>query len=108
MAMPFRAILSSAVLVGALLFTPAQAEVLRLSYTYVIDGGATVSDPPVMDGFSDLDVFSEAPGGGFEARSAPIVSPDTVDLDGGTLAVTVAPQPSTWTTTLLDFAGLGL
>jgi hypothetical protein len=108
MAMPFRAISSSAALAAALLLTPAQAEVLRLSYTYVIDGRATVPDPPVMNGFSDLEVFSEAPGGGFDVRSAPIGSPDTVDLNGGMLAVTVAPQPSIWTTTLLDFAGLGL
>jgi hypothetical protein len=66
---------------------------------------ATISDPPVI---CDLDVFSEAHGGGFEIQSAPIVSPDRVDLAGGTLAVTVVPQPSTWTTTLLGLAGLGL
>jgi hypothetical protein len=59
-----------------------------------------------MGGFSDLDV-SEAHGGGFEVQSSPIVSSDTFD-DAGTLAVTVVPQPSTWTTTLLGFAGLGL
>jgi hypothetical protein len=105
--MPFRVILSAAV-VAALFLTPGQAEVLHLSYTYAIDGMATVSDPPAMGGFSDLDVFSAAHGGGFEVQSGPIVSPDTVDLDGVTLAVTVVPQPPTWTTTLLDFAGLGL
>ena len=106
--MPFRVILSAAAVAAALLLTPGQAEVLHLSYTFAVDGMATVSDPPVMGGFSDLDVFSEAHGGGFEVQSRPIFSPDTVDLDGGTLAVTVVPQPSTWTTTLLDFAGLGL
>jgi hypothetical protein len=106
--MPFRVILSAAAVAAALFLTPGKAEVLHLSYTYAIDGMATVSDPPVMGGFSDLDVFSEAHGGGFEVQSAPIVPPDTVDLDGGTLAVTVVPQPSTWMTTLLGFAGLGL
>jgi hypothetical protein len=105
--MPFRVILAGAAVAAAFFLTPGQAEVLRLSYNNAIDGMATVS-APVMRGFSDLDVFSEAHGGGFEVQSAPIVSPDTVDLDGGTLAVTVGPQPSTWTTTLLGFAGFGL
>ena len=104
--MPFRVILAAAAIPAALFLTPGQAEVLHLSYNNAIDGMATVSGP-VMRGFSDVDVFSEARGGGFEVQSAPIVSPDTVDLEGGTLAVTVIPQPSTWTT-LLGFAGLGL
>jgi hypothetical protein len=104
--MSLRAILSAAAVAAALFLTPCQGEVLHL--TYAIDGMATISDPPVMAAFSDLDVLSEAHGGGFEVQSGPIVSPDTVDLDGGTLAVTVVPQPSTWTTTLLGFAGLGL
>jgi hypothetical protein len=105
--MSLRTILSAAA-AAALFLTPGQAEVLHFSYNYAVDGMAMVSDPPVMGGFTDLDVFSEAHGGGFEVQSAPIVPPDKFDLDGGTLAVTVVPQPSTWTTTLLGFAGLGL
>jgi hypothetical protein len=106
--MSLRAILSAAAVAAALFPTPGQAEVLHLSYDYAIDGLATGSGAPVMGGFNDLDVFSEPHGGGFEVQSAPIVSPDTVGLDGGTLHVTVVTQPSTWTTTLLGFAGLGL
>jgi hypothetical protein len=85
--MSLRAILSAAAVAAALFPTPGQAEVLHLSYDYAIDGLATVSGAPVMGGFSDLDVFSEPHGGGFEVQSAPIVSPDTVGLDGGTLPV---------------------
>ena len=103
--MSLLAILSAAAVAAALYGAPGQAEVLHLSYTYAID--RTVSDPPVAGGFSDLDVFSEAHGGGFEVQSAPIASPDTFDLDARTLPVTVVPQPSTWTT-FLGFAGLGL
>jgi hypothetical protein len=105
--MPFRAISSAAAVAATLFLAPGQAEVLHLSYSYPIDGMAAVSYPPVMVGFGELDAFSETRGGGFEVQSAPIVSSDTVDPDGGTLAVTVLPQPSTWTT-LLGFAGLGL
>ena len=105
--MPFRVILATAAVAAALFLTPGQAEVLHLSYNNAIDGMATVS-APVMRGFSDLDVFSEPHGGGFEVQSAPIVSPDTFAFDDGTLAVTVGLQSSTWTTTLLGFAGFGL
>ena len=98
--MPIRAISSAAAVAATLFLTPGQAEVLHLSYSYPIDGMAAVSYPPVMGGFSDLDVFSEARGGGFEVGSEPIVSSDTVNPDGETLAVTVVPQPSTWTTLL--------
>ena len=48
--MPFRVILSAAAVAAAFFLTPGQAEVLHLSYTYAIDGMATVSDPPVMGG----------------------------------------------------------
>ena len=102
--MSFGVILSAVAVAAALSLTPGQAEVLHLSDTYAIDGMATVGDPPIMGGFSDLDVFSDAHGGGFEVQSAPIFS---FDLDGGTDTVTVVPEFSTWATMLFGFAGLG-
>ena len=105
--MSFRAILSAAAVAAALFHTPGQAEVLHLSYTYAIDGMATVTDPPIVGGFGEVDV-SEAHGGGFEVQSAPIFAPGPFDLDGETDTVTIVPEPSTWITTLFGFAGLGL
>ena len=103
--MSLGAILSAAGLAAALSLTGAQAEVLAFNSTSAINGKASVSDPPVMDG--DTDVANGANSWGFEVQSAPIVSPDGDDLDRGALAVAVVPEPS-WATTLLGFAGLGL
>jgi hypothetical protein len=103
--MSLGAILSAAGLAAALSLTAALAEVLAFNSTSAINGKASVSDPPVMDG--DTDVANGANSWGFEVQSAPIVSPDGDDLDRGALTVTVVHEPS-WATTLLGFAGLGL
>ena len=76
--------------------------------TNVSESEGTVSGPLIARGFGEVDFFNEAHGGGFEIQTATIFSPGAFNLDRGTLAVTVVPEPPTWATTLLGFAGLGL
>jgi hypothetical protein len=130
LAMLLRVMLSVAGVALALCLAPGRAEVLDLtnhSATYgsvtwiqlddpapngfgvdtsVSESNDTVSRTPNVPGLNEVDFFSEARGGGFENQSAPIFSPGSLNLDRGALAVTVA--PSSWATTLLGFAGLGL
>jgi hypothetical protein len=103
--MYFRVILSAAGLAVVFSMAPGQAEVLSVNSTFAINGMPTVGDPLIVNG--DSDVASGASSGDFEVQSAPIVSPDTSDLDRGTLAATVVPELPTWATTLLSFAGFG-
>ena len=103
--MCFRVILSAAGLAVVFSLAPGQAEVLSVDSTFAINGMPTVGDPPIVNG--DIDVAGGASSGDFEVQSAPIVSPDTSDLDRGTLAATVVPELPTWATTLLSFAGFG-
>jgi hypothetical protein len=99
--MSLRVIVSAAGLALAFSLAPGQAEVLSVNSTFANNSMATISDPPVVSG--DTDVAS----GDFEVQSAPTVSSDTFDPDRGTLAVTVAPELSTWATTLLGLTGFG-
>ena len=71
--MSLGAILSAAGLAAALSLTAAQAEVLAFDSTSAINGKASVSDPPVMDG--DTDVANGANSWGFEVQSAPLFLP---------------------------------
>jgi hypothetical protein len=135
LAMLFRVILSAASVAVALSLAPGRAEVLDLSYHSAVSGSVTwiqlgdptpngfgvdsnvsesngtVSGTPILrvvPGLSEVDVFNEARGGGFEVQSPTSFSPDSFNSDRGALAVTVAPEPSSWAITLLGFAGLGL
>lgn len=77
----------------------------------VSESNDTVSGTPivrVLRGLREVDFFNEAPGWELEVQSAKIFSPGSFNLDRGALAVTVAPEPSSWVITLLGFAGLGL
>ena len=79
--------------------------------TNVSESNDTVSGTPivrVVRGLREVDFFNEAPGWELEVQSAKIFSPGSFNLDRGALAVTVAPEPSSWVITLLGFAGLGL
>jgi hypothetical protein len=98
--MPLGAILSAAGLAAALSLTAGHAEVLAFDSAFTIDGVAVASDePPVMDGSAvEADVVNEAYGEDLEDQS---------DLDRGTLAVTAAPESSTWMTALFSLAGFG-
>ena len=62
----------------------------------------------VVRGPRDVDFFNEARGGELEVQSAKIFSPGSFNLNRGALAVTVAPEHSSWAITLLGLAGLGL
>jgi hypothetical protein len=126
--MLFRGILSVAGVAVALSLTPGRAKVLDLSDHSPIYGSVTwiqLGDPtpnefgvdtkvsedsgtPIVRGLGEVDFFNEARGGEFEVQSAEIFSPGSFSLDRGALAVTVAPEPSSWAITLLSFAGLGL
>jgi hypothetical protein len=103
--MYFRVILSAAGLAVAFSMAPGQAEVLAVDSTFAIKGMATIGDPPILNG--DIDVAGGPPSGDFEVQSAPIVPADTFDLNPGTPAVGVVPEPSTWATTLLSLMGFG-
>jgi hypothetical protein len=97
--MSLGAILSAVGLAAALSLTTGHAEALAFDTAFAIDEVAMASDdPPLMDGFVETDVVDEAHGEEFEIQS---------DLDRGTLAVTVAPELSTWATTLFSLAGFG-
>ena len=77
----------------------------------VSESNDTVSGTPivrVLRGLREVDFFNEARGWELEVQSAKIFSPGSFNLDRGALAVTVAPEPSSWVITLLGFAGLGL
>ena len=101
--MYFRVILSAAGLAGALTMAPGQAEVLTVDSTFAINGMVTIGDPPILTG--DIDVAGGPPRGDFEVQSAPIVPVDTFDLNPGTPAGGVVPEPSTWA---MLFGGLGV
>ena len=103
--MYFRVILSAAGLAFAFSMAPGQAEVLSVNSTFEFTGMARVGDPPIVSG--DTEVASGPPSGDFEVQSAPIVPADTFDLNPGTPAVGVVPEPSTWATTLLSLMGFG-
>jgi len=103
--MYFRVILSAGGLAVAFSIAPGQAEVLAVDSTFAINGMATIGDPPILSG--DIDIASGPPSGDFEVQLAPNVPADTFDLNPGTLAVAVVPEPSTWAATLLSLMGFG-
>src|ERR1700733_1380111 len=103
--MYFRVILSAAGLAVAFSMAPGQAEVLTIDSTFAINGMVTIGDPPILSG--NIDVAGGPPRGGLELHAPRFLPADTFDLNPGTPAVGIVPEPSTWATTLLSLMGFG-